>query len=58
MHIDENKSFMELVKRDGQILQLGPHVCEEVSSRRIQDGVPESASEASSEDHNLVLHGS
>jgi len=39
-------------------LQLDPHVCEEVSSRRIQDGVPESASEASSEDHNLVLHGS
>ena len=39
-------------------LQLDSHVCEEVSSRRIQDGVPESASEASSEDHNLVLHGS
>src|SRR6218665_421195 len=35
-------------------LQLDPHVCEEVSSRRIQDKVPESASEASSEDHNLV----
>ena len=40
-------------------LQLNPHVCEEVSSRRIQDGVPESASEESSADHyNLVLHGS
>ena len=39
-------------------LQLDSHICEEVSYRRIQDGVSESASEASSEDHNLVLHGS
>jgi len=38
-------------------LQLGPHVCEQVSWRRIQAKVPESDSEASSEDH-LVLHGS
>jgi len=39
-------------------LQLGPHVCEEISWRRIQAGVLESDSEASSEDHYLVLHGS
>ena len=36
---------------------VGPHVCEDVSSRRIQAGVPESDSEASSEDQDLVLHG-
>src|SRR6218665_2555128 len=29
-------------------LQLGPHVCEQLSWRRIQAGVPESDSEASS----------
>jgi len=39
-------------------LQLGPHVCEEVSWRRIQAGEPESDSEVSSEDHDLVLRGS
>jgi|SRR6218665_3891788 len=33
------------------------HVCEEVSSRRIQAGVLEYDSETSSEDHDLVLHG-
>ena len=38
-------------------VQLGPHVCEQVSARRIQAEVPESDSEASSEDHDLVLHG-
>jgi len=38
-------------------LQLGPHVCEEVSSRRIQAGVLEYDSETSSEDHDLVLPG-
>ena len=36
-------------------LQLGPHLCEDVSWRRFQAGVPESHSEASSED-NPVLH--
>jgi len=39
-------------------LQLDPHVCEEFSWRRIQPGVAESDSEASSEDHDLVLHDS
>ena len=38
-------------------LQLGPNICEEISSRKIQAGVHESDSEASSED-DLVLHGS
>src|SRR6218665_2323431 len=33
-------------------------LCEKVSWRRIQAGEPESDSEASSEDHDLVLHGS
>jgi len=38
-------------------LQLGPHVCDEVTWRGIQAGVPESDSEPSFEDHDLVLHG-
>jgi len=39
-------------------LGLGPQVCEKVSRRRIQAGVPESDSEVSSEDHDPGLHGS
>jgi len=39
-------------------LQLGPHLCDEVFCKKIQAGVPESDSEASFEDYDLVLHGS
>jgi len=39
-------------------LQLDPHVCDEVSWRRIQAGVPDSDNEESSEARDLVLHGS
>jgi len=39
-------------------LQLSPRVGGEISSRRIHAGVPESVSDASSEDHDLVLQGS
>src|SRR6218665_3216118 len=39
-----------------QFATIDPHVCEEVSWRRIQAWVPESNNESSSEDHNQVLH--